>query len=61
MEIERSEGLYEWGLPFLIIVDDVGHMIAGKCTKGEGFGVKDRLLSLGFDFFDEVFELEIRE
>ncbi len=61
MEIEWSEGLQKRGLPFLIIVEDVNHMITGKCTKRKGFGIKDRFLSLGFDFFEEIFELEIIE
>lgn len=61
VEIEWSEGLQKRGLPFLIIVDDVDHMITGKCAKSKGFGIKDGCLPLGYDFFDEIFELEIRE
>jgi hypothetical protein len=33
MDIEWSEGLQKRGLPFLIIVENVDHMITGKCTK----------------------------
>lgn len=34
MEVEGSKRLHDWGLPFLVIVKNVDHVITGKCTKG---------------------------
>jgi hypothetical protein len=58
MELERSEGLEDGSLPFLVIIVNVDHMIRWKRTECKCFSIEGRFLSVRIDFLYQILVLK---